>query len=268
MNQERWARPSTSRSIRVGEVVISYRPDGFVELEPHRWYQLTDLPASFPMSESGHLIASVGAVVVEDPNGTVLVDVGLGPVHVSAEHTHPSLGVMAGGQLDDTAGTLAADVVAIATTHPHEDHVGWLRDGGNALARRLRERPVFAGRADVARLQQVTGLEGVVGLVGGEQISPTVCAVATPGHTPGHLAYLVESSGERAVILGDTFHSAAQLRFPDLTPWSDEEPDAAIRSRHHILDLLGEPGVRGVGYHFADVVFGAVGSDGRWEAAD
>jgi glyoxylase-like metal-dependent hydrolase (beta-lactamase superfamily II) len=261
---ERLTRPARSRSIRVGAATVRYEPDGFVELEPHRWYQRTDLPISFPLSRSGYLVASVGAVVVEEPGGTVLIDVGLGPAHVPAEHTHPSLGQMVGGGLEKLTDTLGSDIVAIATTHPHEDHIGWLRDEHSQLGRRLRGCPVFAGRADVARLTQMTGLEQVAGLTGGEQISATVRAVATPGHTPGHLAYLVESSGERAVILGDTFHSAPQVQALELAPWSDEEPDVAARSRRDVLELLREPGTRGVGYHFADVVFGSVDPNGAW----
>jgi glyoxylase-like metal-dependent hydrolase (beta-lactamase superfamily II) len=264
MNSDRWAIPAHHQAIRIGDVTIHYVPDGFVELEPRRWYQQLHSPNGFPTTKAGYLVASVGAIVVEEPGATILIDLGLGPVREPANRTHPSLGEMVGGGLHPSLHDLAHKASAIATTHPHEDHVGWLKATSSPEVQVLRRLPIYAGSADAERLRQNIGVERVTGLRGGERISESMQALSTPGHTAGHLAYLVESGGQRALVLGDTFHSPHQLRDPEMTPWSDEQPEDAVRSRHVVLEILSTPDTCAVGYHFADVPFGSAWS-GVWD---
>jgi glyoxylase-like metal-dependent hydrolase (beta-lactamase superfamily II) len=82
--------------------------------------------------------------------------------------------------------------------------------------------------------------------------------VPTPGHTPGHLSFLVESAGQRAVVLGDAIHCPLQLSHPEWEFSADIAPAAAIRSREHLLRELEAPDTVVVGPHFPDAVFGRV----------
>ena len=62
--------------------------------------------------------------------------------------------------------------------------------------------------ANVIPLQAMNAMQ----LVGdNEAITDEITTFVTPGHTPGHQSFLISSGGERAIIIGDAFHTAAQL---------------------------------------------------------
>ncbi len=50
-----------------------------------------------------------------------------------------------------------------------------------------------------------------------DEVAPGVRAFPTPGHTPGHTAWLVESNGDGLLIWGDIVHfPGMQFAFPDM----------------------------------------------------
>ena len=49
---------------------------------------------------------------------------------------------------------------------------------------------------------------------GDVELVPGIRSVVTPGHTPGHTLYMVESGGEKLLLWGDLMHAAA-AQFPD-----------------------------------------------------
>lgn len=254
---ERLRTPSAFRTIQVGDVSITYVPDGYVELQPSLWYQTQTFPASPVVNASGHMVASVGSIVVKEPDGIVVVDAGFGPVTVPGTHTHPSLGDIHGGLNSAYSSHFSDPVLAVAVTHAHDDHVGWLKRQNAHLL----EHEIHVGLDDALRLRQLTERSNLRTLLGKEQLTQTVHAISTPGHTAGHMTYIVESAGRRAVLFGDVFHNPLQFKDPALTPWSDELPEAARRSRRLIIEMLREPETVGVGYHFGDVVFGRLKGD-------
>ena len=59
----------------------------------------------------------------------------------------------------------------------------------------------------------------------------------TPGHTPGHEGYLVESAGQKMLVWGDVVHSAAlQFAKPGVTITFDADPKAARATRQRLYD--------------------------------
>jgi glyoxylase-like metal-dependent hydrolase (beta-lactamase superfamily II) len=72
-------------------------------------------------------------------------------------------------------------------------------------------------------------------------IEPGIRAISLPGHTPGQIAYLVESGTAHLLVWGDVVHVAAiQLRHPQATVAYDSDPPQARESRREILREVAE----------------------------
>ena len=90
--------------------------------------------------------------------------------------------------------------------------------------------PSVSFTRDVAALE---GL-GVLELIDdGHVLSPSLAALHTPGHTPGHMTIVVESGGAQAYVLGDAFLTPIDVAQPDwVTTWDWSAPEVRrTRSR-------------------------------------
>ncbi len=71
---------------------------------------------------------------------------------------------------------------------------------------------------------------------GDVMLVPGVRAVATPGHTPGHTCYLIESRGNRMLAIGDLVHiEPVQFPDPEITLKFDTDGNAARAERLRIF---------------------------------
>ena len=88
---------------------------------------------------------------------------------------------------------------------------------------------------------------------GDTELVPGVTALATPGHTPGHSVYVVESQGRKLVLWGDLLHVAAvQFADPSVTIQFDTDSKrAALQRKRAYADaatqgyLVGSPATPG-----------------------
>lgn len=96
-------------------------------------------------------------------------------------------------RVEEVAGRLGVRITHVAETHVHNDYV----TGGLALARRHDAHYLVAAAEEVAYSRHPVR-PGDSLAVGGL----TLTAVATPGHTPHHLAYVVSLDGQQAVFSG------------------------------------------------------------------
>jgi glyoxylase-like metal-dependent hydrolase (beta-lactamase superfamily II) len=192
----------------------------------------------------------VNAFLVREDDGFTLIDTTVG-----------------GGaqKLIDAAVSAGGQIKRIALTHGHSDHAGSL----DALKERLGAVEVFLSDLDArihAGEKVVDGkLPGSwpkdikttpdVRLAGGERIG-SLEVIATPGHTPGHMAF--RDTRENAVIAGDVYTSYGglavtnhfKLRFPLAYPatWDrakDAESARRLRELEPAVVLVGHgPAVR------------------------
>ena len=87
-------------------------------------------------------------------------------------------------------------------------------------------------------------------LKAGDEVLPGIEAMATPGHTPGHMSFMVHGT-EPVVILGDAMtNSAISLARPDWRAGTDQDPEQAAKTRVTLLDRLATEKARVIGYHF------------------
>jgi glyoxylase-like metal-dependent hydrolase (beta-lactamase superfamily II) len=179
------------------------------------------------------------------------------------------------------AGLGPEDIDLIVLTHAHYDHLGGNTDAeGKVLfenarwimsatewhfwmdgeAERAWPADVFpelkAMTIGIAQ-QNLGPLKDRVRLVQGqEEIIPGLEVISTPGHTPGHLAVVVSSNGEKLFCLGDICLHEGHMREPDWAAAFDMVPPLVAGTRRSILAEATQEKARVMAYHFP---FPAVG---------
>ncbi len=251
----------TSTTISIGNVQIL----AFVDIGPaprDTGMVFPDVPASAwdaykdTLTPYGQLPFQMGFFALRSRGQTMLVDTGLG------RGPHEAMGGI-GGQLMDQlngAGIDADDISRVLITHLHGDHVGWnvTWDGDTP-------RPTFPNAAysipqgdwdyftsadvlpnsphvenNIIPLQDFNALE-IVG--DGEAITDEITTLVTPGHTPGHQCFLISSGGEKAIIIGDAFHTAAQLTETSWNVGFDVDKPLAAQTRASLVQRLEDEGL-------------------------
>ncbi|MEC3915965.1 MBL fold metallo-hydrolase [Nocardia sp. CDC160] len=272
----RLRRPARMRSIRLGQLRVTYIPDGSVALKPHG-----ALPAATDrdwtahadyLDLNGNLPAGIGGLLIESGDRALLIDAGIGPVTVPDDPDNPLIGAIGGGSLLEKlarVGRTPDQIEAVAFTHLHVDHLGWAHHpvpGSTAPAFKNADYFVTAKEWEHRHLaehgvtlEMLTAMVPKVRIIDeGQEVFPGVHALVIPGHTAGHTAFVITSEGERLLAFGDALHSPLQVRHPHWASGFDHDPDLAERARRHVIDELAATGDLGFGIHFADVVFGTV----------
>ena len=286
---ERLRRPAGIRSLRLGGTRVSFVPDGAVQLPPRGWLPDTtdEVWAACPqyLDASGSLVASIGALLIENGGRALLIDTGFGPQSLPPDPGTPRGAIHGGALLANLAelGRGPEDIEAVAFTHLHPDHLGWAwhpRPGGHrppfAHASYLVAEPEWAQRG----LLEAHGLTGEIvtalaprvnTVTDGQEIFPGVRVRITAGHTPGHAEYVLTAGGQRLIAFGDALHTPIQADHPEWSAAADHDPVRSASHRHRLVAELDEPGTIGFGTHFADVVFGRVrraGTGPAWRPLD
>lgn len=276
---DRWRTPARIRSVELGDLRVSYVPDGVVEVKSAAlfpetsssdWENLQSL-----IDDSGYLASSSGGLLVEDGRRALLIDSGYGPLSAPADPANQYIGAIRGGGLLSSLSELgcdAADIEAVAFTHLHFDHVGWAAQAdASGRANVFRNARYLFSEQEWRNRQPSHGVTGSMiatlesraqTVVSGEEIFPGVRVISLPGHTLGHIGFMISSGGNRLLAFGDVMHTTAQLNHPDWTLPADPDNVAAIRSRRQTIDLLTDTSIIGAGGHFADVVFGQIRASG------
>jgi glyoxylase-like metal-dependent hydrolase (beta-lactamase superfamily II) len=84
----------------------------------------------------------------------------------------------------------------------------------------------------------------------GNEILPGVAALATYGHTPGHMSFEIRQGQTAALVLGDAIgNHHVGFRKPEWPSGSDQDQDQAIASRKMLLDRLAHEQMQLVGFH-------------------
>jgi glyoxylase-like metal-dependent hydrolase (beta-lactamase superfamily II) len=271
-------RAGTLRSVAVGDIRVSYVPDGAVKMVPRFLFPGTSdgdwaENAEF-LDSSGWLTISSGALLIERGQRAVLIDAGFGPYPEPVSRLEYGIARMYGGGLLDNLRALGrqpGDIEAIAITHLHVEHVGWAGD------------PAFAHSACLLSQTEWDNREAEYGVTedvlaaiaprfrpvaDGDEILTGVTTLALPGHTPGQIGFEVAAGGERLLSFADVLHSPVQVTHPDWALAGDLVPQESAATRHAVLGRLADQRALGFGIHFADAGFGTVRRTGTgfgWE---
>jgi glyoxylase-like metal-dependent hydrolase (beta-lactamase superfamily II) len=84
----------------------------------------------------------------------------------------------------------------------------------------------------------------------GAEVVPGIQVIATPGHTPGHVALAITSDGEQLLHISDVVLYPLHLEHPGWAPVFDILPEAAATSKHRIFDRAAEEHALVFAHHF------------------
>lgn len=244
-----------SLTVELQELTVTMLLDGETAMPPTH---LRGAGGPLPAAElagadlvGGKLRLPVRAFLVRGRDGCLLIDTG------AADAWHPVLGRLDAALTE--AGVGAQEVTAVALTHTHVDHLSGLVDGDGGLAFPNARRVYVATEELMAfRAEPRMGpvLLRLMPLEQGDGPMPGVVAVNAPGHSPGHMAFLVEG---RLLVWGDVVHHAAvQFARPDVTWAFDDDPEQARATRLSLLDRVTAEGWLVAGAHLPHPGIGRV----------
>jgi len=248
---EQHKQQSAFYRFEVGEVRVVALSDGTVPQDLHTLLRDVSPSEIDTILNRAFMVnpieASINAYLIEVGNRLALVDTGAGAF----------FGPGAGGKLLDSlrsAGYRPDQVSDVLLTHIHTDHSGGLVDAQGRMV--FRNATVHVGQRDVdfflapANQKGVDGYDKayfgqatksmqpyvkagkVKGFQSAAEIMPGIKAVPTPGHTPGHAFFVLESKEDTLEFIGDVLHvQSVQMARPDITIVYDVEQPAAKSQR-------------------------------------
>jgi len=186
-----------------------------------------------------------------------------------------------------SAGFSPDQIDVVVLTHFHPDHIGGLMEGGKPLyanARYITGETEFnfwtpkalgdSGNASMAarsRLVQsnvVPLAEKMTFLKSEGEVVPGIRSIEAFGHTPGHMAFHIESGSNRLLLWGDvTNHYVVSLQQPDWHVSFDMDKEKAVVARKKVLDMVAAEKILATGYHMPFPAVGHVEKKGagyRW----
>ena len=227
------------------------------------------------MDDSGNLIMSIHALVVDTGDVRIVVDTCIGN---DKQRNIPSWTNLQTNFLSDLeeAGYPRESIDMVMCTHLHVDHVGWntmLVDGQwvptfpnarylmaekewnywNAHEEEESYGPVLQ---DSVRPIVDLGLADFVS--DNYTLSAEVSLIPTPGHTPGHVSVLIQSEGDRALITGDCIHHPVQMTKTEWCSSADYDQAQGQETRENLLQTYVDTDVLIIGTHFATPTAGHI----------
>lgn len=264
------ARAFATTNLKVGAAEVFTVSDGNLVLPGSFFFD------GLPQDEVAQILAALNlspdqlqppcnVTLLRDADRVILFDAGSGPAFV------PTAGTL----LDslDAIGIAADDITDVVFTHAHPDHLWGVLDDF--------DEPVFAnanylmaqaewdywrdpatvdtiGQARAAfavgaarRLEAIE--ERATFFADGQEILPGIMALASPGHTPGHMCFEVRSGTEAVLIGGDAIGNP-HIAFarPDWASGADQDPALAAQTRLRLFDKLTQDKIALIGFHLPD----------------
>lgn len=155
------------------------------------------------------------------------------------------------------AGYTPDQVDIVVITHMHGDHIGGLMGEGGptfANARYITGRAEYdfwAAAGNEAFDKNMRPLAGKTTFIeDGGAAASGMTAIAAPGHTAGHTAWMIENDGAQLLLMADTAnHHVFSLAHPDWEVSFDFDKAQAAATRRRLLGMAADDGIPVLGYH-------------------
>jgi glyoxylase-like metal-dependent hydrolase (beta-lactamase superfamily II) len=245
-----------------------------------------------PPDERNRIPLAMRCLLVEHPDGLVLIDTGLGNKEEARFldiYGVENQGLEGATQLEDalaSVGFLPGDIRWVINTHLHFDHAG-----GNTTMdpdleddRRRHVRPTFPNATYVVQRAELKfarhtnertrasylphnfepiAAAGRWQLLDGEgEVLPGISVRLTPGHVPFHQSVVLRDGGDTAVFLADLIPTVAHLPLPWIMGY-DLEPLRTLESKRRLLEEAVAGGWRLIFEHDPTIVSGIPVGEGK-----
>jgi glyoxylase-like metal-dependent hydrolase (beta-lactamase superfamily II) len=212
---------------------------------------------------------TINTYLIESGNQLMLVDAGYADITPDAGRLLPNLAVL---------GVKPIDIDAVLMTHLHADHDAGLIDQAGAatfpqaeLVVHEDELKFWREESNIALLSEgqksdfalatrvLAAYSDRLRPVRAGEVGPSVFAVPTPGHTPGHTAWRIASGDDQLLIWGDVIHlPGIQFAIPEASVIYDLDSQAAASARRRVLEMVSTDRIPVAGVHLDFPGYGAV----------
>lgn len=251
--------------LMVGAYEVTALSDGTVDLPVDKLLMEPEDKTHTALSSSflkAPLETSVNAYLINTGSKLVLIDTGAGGLF------GPTLGKLLANL--KASGYEAAQIDDVFITHMHGDHVGGLATAGNiafpnaTVHADQRDADFWLSQAnlDKAPADQKGSYQGAISSFkpyiaakkfvpfkggmdkGAVEVASGVKSYSSYGHTAGHTVYVIESEGQKLMLIGDLIHvTSVQLDHPEVTIAFDTDPKEAAKARDKIFTEAAKQGV-------------------------
>jgi glyoxylase-like metal-dependent hydrolase (beta-lactamase superfamily II) len=284
-----------SQSFQVGGLRCHLLEGGLQRLDGGAMFGVIPYPLwsrRVPHDDRHRILLALRCLLVEHPDGPVLIDTGLGNKEDAKFldiYGVENDGLEGATQLEDAlavAGFLSRDVKWVINTHLHFDHAG----GNTTLDPELEDDPrrhvrpsyphatyvVQKGELEFARqanertrasylphnYEPIASANRWRLLEGDGEILPGISVRVTPGHVPWLQTVVVRDRGETAAFMSDLIPLTAHLPLPWIMGY-DVEPLRTLESKRAFLNEAVREGWKLVFEHDPAVAAGRLEREGR-----
>jgi glyoxylase-like metal-dependent hydrolase (beta-lactamase superfamily II) len=264
----------------LGDFEVTVLNDGTLDLPVDKLLKQPPEKTNAALAKSFQKVplqTSVNGFLINTGSKLVLIDTG------AASLFGPTLGQLLGNL--KASGYKPEQVDEIYITHMHGDHVGGLASNEqrvfpNAIVR--------AGKLDADYYLNPANLDKASGeakdnfqgpmvsinpyvkagkfqpIVANSELVPGIKSYFNGGHTPGHITYVVESKGQKLVLLGDLLHvQAVQFDDPGVGISFDSDSKVAISERKEAFAAAAKEGYLIGAAHLSFPGLGHVRANGK-----
>jgi glyoxylase-like metal-dependent hydrolase (beta-lactamase superfamily II) len=181
----------------------------------------------------------------------------------------------------ESAGIDPKQIDIVVISHFHGDHIGGLKNADGSPAYPNAEIKVPAtewafwkddANAEKANPFNKAQFPNAKKMIDGlkftpyesdKEVAPGITSVATPGHTPGHMSFVVVSGPKKIFVQSDVTNIPSLfMKNADWQAVFDNDPQLTIATRHKVYDMVAAEKLTVVGYHFPYPCVGHIEKDG------